>query len=101
MLQKISNFWLRHIHPRLAPLIATIGIVGLASCLLILFVLAKLAEEVLERDAFAFDTTFLLWLHQFANPNLDNLMQALWYFMVLLLMNWQLTILILPKLFTV
>jgi membrane-associated phospholipid phosphatase len=74
MLQQISNFWLRHINPRLAPLIATIGIVGLASCLLILFVLAKLAEEVLERDAFKFDATFLLWLHKFANPNLDNLM---------------------------
>lgn len=74
MLRKISSFWLRHIHPRFAPLIATIGIVGLASCLLILFVLAKLAEEVLEREAFAFDTSFLLWLHQFANPHLDNLM---------------------------
>lgn len=74
MLKQISNFWLRHIYPRLAPLVATIGIVGLASCLLILFILAKLAGEVLERDAFAFDTTFLLWLHQFANPNLDNLM---------------------------
>ena len=74
MLRQIFNFWLRHIHPRFAPLIATIGIVGLASCLLILFVLAKLAEEVLERETFAFDTTFLLWLHQFASPNLDNLM---------------------------
>ncbi|MBW4591852.1 MAG: phosphatase PAP2 family protein [Brasilonema angustatum HA4187-MV1] len=74
MLRQISHFWLRHIHPRLAPLIATTGIVGLISCLLILFVLANLAEEVLEREAFAFDTTFLLWLHQFANPTLDNLM---------------------------
>ncbi|MEH1867188.1 MAG: phosphatase PAP2 family protein [Nostoc sp.] len=74
MIRKISNFWLHHIHPRLAPLITTIGIVGLTSCLLILFVLAQLAEEVLERDAFRFDTNFLLWLHQFANPNLDNLM---------------------------
>jgi membrane-associated phospholipid phosphatase len=74
MLRQISNFWLRHLHPRLAPLITTIGIVGLTICLLILFVLAKLAEEVLEGDTFAFDTTFLLWLHQFANPNLDNLM---------------------------
>ncbi|MEH2089539.1 phosphatase PAP2 family protein [Nostoc sp.] len=74
MLRQISSFWLRHIHPHLATLIATIGIVGLASCLLVLFVLAQLAEEVLEQDAFKFDTTFLLWLHQFANPNLDNLM---------------------------
>lgn len=65
---------MRYIHPHLTPLIATIGILGLASCLLILFVLAKLAEEVLEREAFAFDTNFLLWIHQFANPNLDYLM---------------------------
>ncbi|MEA5505708.1 phosphatase PAP2 family protein [Halotia wernerae UHCC 0503] len=74
MLRRISHFWLHRIHRRLAPLVTTIGIVGLASCLLILFVLAKLADEVLEREAFAFDTTFLLWLHQFANPSLDNLM---------------------------
>ncbi|MFN6456177.1 MAG: phosphatase PAP2 family protein [Nostoc sp. EfeVER01] len=74
MIRKISTFWLCHIYPRLAPLIATIGIVGLAICLLILFVVAKLAEEVLEKEAFAFDTSFLLWLHQFANPSLDNLM---------------------------
>ncbi|BAY18862.1 phosphoesterase [Nostoc sp. HK-01] len=74
MLRKIANFWLRHIHPRLAPLIATFGIFGLASCLFILFVLAELFEEVLEREAFAFDTYFLLWLHQFANPSLDNVM---------------------------
>ncbi|MDZ8185841.1 MAG: phosphatase PAP2 family protein [Nostoc sp. ChiSLP02] len=74
MLRQIYHFWLHHIHPRLATLIATIGIVGLTTCLLILFLLAKLAEEVLEREAFAFDTSFLLWLHQFANPNLDSLM---------------------------
>ncbi|GBE94916.1 phosphatase PAP2 family protein [Nostoc cycadae] len=74
MLRKIANFWLRHIHPRLAPLIASFGIFGLASCLFILFVLAELFEEVLEREAFAFDTYFLLWLHQFANPSLDNVM---------------------------
>jgi membrane-associated phospholipid phosphatase len=74
MIRKISNFWLRHIHPRLATLITTLGIVGLTVCLFILFVVAKLAEEVLEKEAFAFDTSFLLWLHQFANPSLDNLM---------------------------
>ncbi|MBD2447563.1 phosphatase PAP2 family protein [Nostoc sp. FACHB-152] len=77
MLRKILNFWLRYIHPRIAPLIATIGIFGLASCLLILFVLAELFEEVLEREAFEFDTHFLLWLHQFANPSLDNVMLAI------------------------
>lgn len=76
MLRKISALLLHNVYPRLAPLIATIGIVGLASCLLILFALAKLAEEVLEREAFAFDTSFLLWLHSFANPSLDNLIRV-------------------------
>lgn len=74
MIRKISSYWLNYIHPRLATLIATVGIFGLGICLLILFIVAKLAEEVLEREAFTFDTSFLLWLHQFANPSLDNLM---------------------------
>lgn len=74
MLRKILTFWFQHIHPRLAPLITTIGIAGLASCLLILFLLAELFEEVFEQEAFAFDTRFLLWLHQFINPSLNNVM---------------------------
>ncbi|GFE69130.1 phosphatase PAP2 family protein [Chroococcus sp. FPU101] len=74
MLKTISAFWLRHIHPRLSSLIATIGIVGLASCLLILFVVAQISEEVLEKEAFALDSSFLLWLHTFANPHLDAVM---------------------------
>ncbi|MBW4510331.1 MAG: phosphatase PAP2 family protein [Scytonematopsis contorta HA4267-MV1] len=74
MVRKISHFWLRHIHPRLITLIATLGIAGLGICLLILFIVGKLAEEVLEKEAFTFDKTFLLWLHQFANPTFDNLM---------------------------
>jgi membrane-associated phospholipid phosphatase len=73
MIRKISRYWLNNIHPRLATLIATVGIFGLGICLLILFIVAKLAEEVLEREAFTFDKSFLLWLHQFANPSLDNL----------------------------
>ena len=74
MLKKISRFWLGRINSRLTSLIATIGVVGLACCLLILFLLAKLAGEVLEGEAFAFDKSFLLWLHQFANPSLDHIM---------------------------
>lgn len=74
MIRRISIFWLHHVYPRLAPLIATIGIVGLAICLLILFLLKKLFEEVLEREAFAFDTSWLLWLHKYANPSFDTVM---------------------------
>jgi len=74
MNQKIVNFWLHHVHLPLTTLIATIGIVGIVSCLFILFIVAELASEVIEKEAFVFDTSFLLWLHQFANPTLDNLM---------------------------
>lgn len=74
MLRKISQFWLRKINPHLTTLIATIGVVGLASCLLILFVLAWLFEEVLEKEAFAFDKSLLYWLHSQANPSLDAVM---------------------------
>lgn len=74
MFQKIYRFWLQRINPHLATLITTIGVVGLISCLLILFVLAWLFEEVLEREAFAFDTSWLLWLHKQTNPSLDAVM---------------------------
>jgi membrane-associated phospholipid phosphatase len=74
MLHKLSVFWLQNIYPRIAPLIATVGTVGLATCLLIVFVLSQLIDEVLDREAFAFDTTLLLWVHQFSNPILDRVM---------------------------
>lgn len=74
MLHKLSVLWLRKVYPRLAPLIATIGIIGLAICLLIIFVLSRLFEEVLERESFAFDESWLLRLHQFSNPTLDSVM---------------------------
>jgi membrane-associated phospholipid phosphatase len=73
MIHEISNL-LRRVHRRIAPLIAVIGIFGLPTCLLILFVLAKLFKEVLEREAFNFDKSWLLWIHQFANPSLDSVM---------------------------
>jgi membrane-associated phospholipid phosphatase len=41
--------------------------------LLILGVVAWLCTEVWEKEAFSFDRAFLLWLHQFANPQLDRL----------------------------
>lgn len=42
--------------------------------LLILGVVAWLCTEVWEKEAFSFDRSFLLWLHQFANPQFDRLM---------------------------
>jgi membrane-associated phospholipid phosphatase len=42
--------------------------------LLILSIVAWLCTEVWEKEAFSFDRSFLLWFHQFANPQLDRVM---------------------------
>lgn len=73
-LRKLANFWLHKVNPQIVSLIATIGTLGLLLCLAIIYVLAQLSEEVLEREAFGFDKTILLWIHQFANPALDTIM---------------------------
>ena len=73
-LHKLTTFWHSKVHHKVATLIATVGITGLLSCLLIIYVLAQLSEEVLEKEAFAFDKTILLWIHSFANPTLDRIM---------------------------
>ena len=74
MLRKSYQFWLQHINPRINTLIVTIGIFGLTSCLAIGFILAWLFQEVLEREALAFDSSWLYWLHGYANPSLDAVM---------------------------
>lgn len=73
-LRRLANFWLQKVNPRIVTLITTIGTVGLLICLAIIYTLAKLSEDVLEREAFGFDKTILLWIHQFANPTLDWIM---------------------------
>ena len=42
--------------------------------LLVLSIVAWLCTEVWEREAFSFDRSLLLWIHQFANPQLDGVM---------------------------
>jgi len=74
MLKRLARLWMQEVHPRLMSFIATAGAVWLAVCLLLLFGLSNLAEEVLEQEAFAFDETILLWVNQFANPALDQIM---------------------------
>ncbi len=48
--------------------------VWLIGYLLILSIVAWLCTEVWEREAFSFDRSSLLWIHQFANPELDRVM---------------------------
>ncbi len=73
-LSKASDAWVKKVHPRIASFITFFGIVWLGICALILYLLAELSEQVLEREAFAFDKTILLSIHQLANPALDQLM---------------------------
>lgn len=73
----LAHIWVHHFYPRVAPLIAIVSTVWLGLSLLALYILAQLSEEVWEREAFSFDTTILLWIHQFANPFLDRLMAAI------------------------
>jgi membrane-associated phospholipid phosphatase len=48
--------------------------VWLIGYLLILSVVAWLCTEVWEQEAFSLDRSLLLWIHQFANPQLDSVM---------------------------
>ena len=73
-LQQVVKFWRSRISPKIASLITTVGIVGLISCLLIIYVVAEISDEVLEREAFAFDKTILLGIHSWTNPVLDRIM---------------------------
>ena len=46
----------------------------LLGCLLLLTLFGWLSQEILEKEAFSFDTTVLLWLHRHSNATIDNVM---------------------------
>ncbi len=48
--------------------------VWLIGYLLILSIVAWLCTEVWEKEVFSLDRSLLLWIHQFANPQLDSVM---------------------------
>ena len=75
--QKLFKFWRDKIHLRITSLIATVGTVGIVSCLLIIYIVAQISDEVLDKEAFFFDKVILLWVHSFANPTLDRFMQTI------------------------
>ena len=75
--RKLLKFWRDKIHLRITSLIATVGTVGIVSCLLIIYVVAQISDDVLDKEAFAFDKVILLWVHSFANPTLDRLMHTI------------------------
>ncbi|RZM77766.1 phosphatase PAP2 family protein [Leptolyngbya iicbica] len=73
-LKSLFKAWQRWVHPQLMTFIATVGGLWLGICLLLILLLAHLSDEVLEQEAFWFDETILLSLHQWANPTLDHIM---------------------------
>ncbi len=50
---------------------------ALLLCLGLLMIFGRLSQEVLEKEAFGFDTSILLWLHQHTNSTLDSLMMQI------------------------
>ena len=76
-LRKLVKFWRDRVNPKITTLIATVGIFGLLSCLSIIYIVAQLSDDVLDREAFAFDKTVLLWIHSFASPTGDRLMHSI------------------------
>ena len=54
-----------------------LSFVVLLGCLGLLALFGWLSQEVLEKEAFGFDTTILLWLHQHSNATIDGLMLTL------------------------
>ena len=74
LLKKLVGFWRDKIHQKIVTLIATVGTVGLLTCFSIIFIVAQISDEVIDREAFAFDRTILLWIHSFTNPVLDRVM---------------------------
>lgn len=68
---------LSRIRSRLLTTLGLTGLLGLFACVLLLAGLGWLCQEVWEKEAFQFDTTLLLWLHQRANPLLDQLMLSI------------------------
>lgn len=73
-IHQLSKVWTQKINPKIASFVGFFGIAWLGVCILTLYVLAKLSGEVLEKEAFAFDTYILLHIHRLANPALDALM---------------------------
>lgn len=73
-LNHLANLWMQKINPRLTSFVAFFGVFWLGVCVLTIYILAELSDEVLEQEAFALDKAILLAIHQLAHPVLDTIM---------------------------
>jgi membrane-associated phospholipid phosphatase len=76
-MKQLAGFSFRRVSAPMKTFMATLSTVGLAICIVILLGLGWLCQEVWEKEAFSFDTTLLLNIHQWANPGLDQLMLSI------------------------
>ena len=74
LLSSLAHLWEEKINPKLSSFIAFFGIAWLGVCIVTVYILAELSDEVLEQESFAFDEAILLHIRQFANPVLDSAM---------------------------
>ena len=65
---------MKKVNPKISSFVAFFGVFWLSACILTLYLLANLSEEVLDKEAFAFDKSILLHIHKIASPVLDTLM---------------------------
>lgn len=77
LISQIIRTWKERVTPKLLPLLSTIRVVGLVLAGLSLWGFAEIAEEVLEKETQAFDSSILLSLRELHNPLLDRLMIAI------------------------
>ncbi len=54
--------------------LTTIGVRALTICVLILLTVGQLSKDVIEKENYLLDESFLLWLVKWSNPKLDHLM---------------------------
>ncbi|HEY9806781.1 MAG TPA: phosphatase PAP2 family protein [Candidatus Obscuribacterales bacterium] len=77
LIPQIIRAWREHVTPRVSPLLSTVRVVGLVLAGLSLWGFAEIAEEVLEKETQAFDTSILLSLRELHTPLLDRFMLSI------------------------
>ncbi|MGC1309932.1 MAG: phosphatase PAP2 family protein [Phormidesmis sp.] len=74
MLSRLADIWTKTLNPRIASFVTFFGAFWLGVCVLTVYMLAELSDEILEREAFAIDKVILLGIHRLESPTLDRLM---------------------------
>ena len=76
-IRRLVRIWLENISPHMMSSMTSFSTTWAGVCALTTYVLIYVSQAVLQQEAFAFDTRFLLQIHQFSNPALDRVMLAI------------------------